>query len=54
VLGIINLLIMIYPLNCYLQADSSEDHLMSVLIIIAATLILAIIDAVSITVAYSQ
>jgi hypothetical protein len=54
VLGIINLLIMIYPLNCYLQADSSEDHLMSVLIIIAATLVLAIIDAVSITVAYSQ
>lgn len=54
VLGIINLLIMIYPLNCYLQADRSEDHLIAVLIIIAATLVLAIIDAVSITVAYSQ
>jgi len=54
VLGIVNLLIMIYPLNSYLQAHSSEDHLMAVLIITAAVLILAIIDAVSITVAYSQ
>jgi len=54
VLGIVNLLIMIYPLNSYLQADSNEDHLMAVLIITAAVLILAIIDAVSITVAYSQ
>jgi uncharacterized membrane protein YhaH (DUF805 family) len=54
VLGIVNLLIMIYPLNYYLQADSSEDHLMAVFIMIAAALVLAIIDAVSITVAYSQ
>jgi hypothetical protein len=54
VLGIINLLIMIYPLNCYMQADSGEDHLVAVLILVAAGLVLAIINAVSITVAYSQ
>lgn len=54
VLAIVNFLVMIYPLNYYLQADSSEDNLVAVFIIIAAGLVLAIVDAVSIAVAYSQ
>lgn len=54
VLAIVNFLVMIYPLNYYLQADSSEDNLVAVFIIVAAGLVLAIVNAVSIAVAYSQ
>lgn len=54
VLGIINLLALAYPMSSYLQADSTEDQILGVVILFAVGLVLAIVDTVSIVVAYSQ
>ena len=54
VLGLINLVAMVYPVSCYLQADSMEDQIMAVFVLVGVGLLLAIVDTVSIAVAYSQ
>ena len=53
-LGIINILAMAYPTSSYLQANSMEDQVLSVCLLFGVGLLLAIIDTVSIAVAYSQ
>jgi hypothetical protein len=54
VLGLINLVAMVYPISCCLQANSMEDQLMAVFVLVGVGLLLAIVDTVSIAVAYSQ
>jgi uncharacterized membrane protein YhaH (DUF805 family) len=54
ILGLINLVAMIYPMSCYLQADSVEDQLMAVVVLCGVGLLLVIVDTVSIAAAYSQ
>jgi len=54
ILGLINLVAMIYPMSCYLQSDSMEDQIMGVLVICGVGMLLAVVDTVSIAVAYSQ
>jgi hypothetical protein len=54
VLAIINILAMVYPMTSYLQADSLDERLLAVLILFGAGFVLAIIDTVSIAVAYLQ
>jgi uncharacterized membrane protein YhaH (DUF805 family) len=54
ILGLINLVAMIYPMSCYLQADSMENQIMAVSVLCGVGLLLAIADTVSIAVAYSQ
>ncbi len=53
-LGLINLVAMVYPISCYLQANSMEDQLIAVFVFAGIGLLLAIVDMVSIAVAYSQ
>ena len=54
VLGLINLLAMLYPMNCFLRADSMEDQIVAVFVLLGLGLLLAIVDTVSIVVAYSE
>jgi hypothetical protein len=54
VLGLINLVAMVYPASCYMQAGSMEYQLMAVFVLVGVGLLLAIVDTVSIAVAYSQ
>ncbi len=54
VLGIINILAMVYPMSSYLKADGIEDQVLAVVVLIGVGLVLAIVDTVSIAVAYSQ
>lgn len=54
ILGIVNLLALVYPMSCYLRADSIEDQIVAVSVLIGLGLLLAIVDTVSIVVAYSQ
>ncbi len=53
VLGLINLLAMVYPISSYLQADGM-DQVLWVCVLFAIALVLAIVDTVSIVVSYSQ
>jgi hypothetical protein len=54
VLGTLNVLAMLYPMSSYLQADADEEKILAVCVLIGLALLLAIIDTVSIVVAYSQ
>jgi len=54
VLGILNLLAMVYPTSVYLRADSMEDQVLAVFVLFGVALLLAIVDTVTIVVAYSQ
>jgi uncharacterized membrane protein YhaH (DUF805 family) len=54
VLGLINLLAMVYPMSSYVRADGIEDQVLWVCILLGIGLVLAIVDTVSIVVAYSQ
>ena len=54
VLSLINLLAMVYPMNSFLRADSMEDQIVGVCILCGLGLLLAILDTVSIVVAYSE
>jgi len=54
VLGLINLLAMVYPMSSYLRADSIEDQVLWVCVLFGIGLVLAIIDTVSIVAVYSQ
>ena len=54
VLGLINLLALVYPMTSYLRADGIEDQVLSVGLLIGVSLILVIFDTVSIAVSYSK
>jgi hypothetical protein len=54
ILGLINLVAMIYPTSYYLRADCVEDQIMAVVVLCGVGLVLAVVDTVSIAVAYSQ
>jgi len=54
VLGLINLLAMVYPMSSYLRADGIENQVLWVCILVGIGLILGIVDTVSIVVAYLQ
>jgi hypothetical protein len=54
VLGLTNILGIAYPLSTYLRTDSLEDQVFSVFVLVGAGLVLAIVDTISIVVAYSQ
>jgi hypothetical protein len=41
-------------MSCYLQMDSAEDQLMAIRVLVGVGLSLAIIDVISIAIAYSQ
>ncbi|HEY1471760.1 MAG TPA: hypothetical protein VGF61_22165 [Candidatus Acidoferrum sp.] len=53
-LALINLFAMVYPIASYIRADSIEDQLLAVFVLIGAGFLLAIVDTVSIAVSYSQ
>ena len=53
VLGLINLLAMVYPVSSYLLADGM-DQVLWVCVLIGIGLVLAIVEKVSIVVAYLQ
>jgi hypothetical protein len=53
-LGLINLAAVVYPMSCYLQADSMEDQILAVCVLSGVGLLLAIVDTVSIAVSYLQ
>jgi len=54
VLGILNVLAMVYPTSVYLRADSTEDQIVALAVLFGLGLVLAILDTVSIVVAHSQ
>jgi uncharacterized membrane protein len=54
VLGILNLLAMVHPISVYLRADSIEDQILAVFALFGVGMLLAIVDTVTIVVAYSQ
>lgn len=54
VLGLINLLAMVYPMSAYLRADGIEDQVLWACILFGIGLFLAIVDTVSIVGVYSQ
>jgi hypothetical protein len=54
ILGLINLVAMIYPMSCYLQSHSLQDQIIAIFVLCGAGLLLAIVDTVSIAVAYLQ
>ena len=54
ILGLINLVAMIYPMSCYLQSDNVENQIMAVFVLCGIGLLLAVVDTVSIAVAYLQ
>ncbi len=52
VLGVLNVLAMVYPTSVYLRTDSAEDQIFAAFVLVGLGLFLAIIDTVSIVVAY--
>jgi uncharacterized membrane protein YhaH (DUF805 family) len=52
-LGLINLLAVVYPVNSYLRADGM-DQVLWVCVLLGIGLVLAIVDTISIVVSYSQ
>lgn len=54
VLASLNILAIAYPISAYLRADSSEDQILGVSLLVGVGLLLAILDTVSITVSYSD
>jgi hypothetical protein len=54
VLGSINVITMAYPIGTYLRANSMEDQILAVSVLVGAVLLLAIVDTVSIAVSYSD
>ena len=51
VLALANVLALIYPINLLLRAKSVEDNLFATFVLIAAVLLLALFDAISIVAA---
>ncbi len=53
VLAILNMLALVYPTSFYLRADGTEDQVMALAVLLALGILLAIVDTVSVVVAYS-
>lgn len=53
-LGSLNVIAMAYPIATYLRADSIEDQILAVSVLIGAGLLLAVVDTISIAVRYSD
>ncbi len=53
VLGVINLLVLAYPLNLFLDSTSQDGTMMAVIVLCAALLLLAVGDMISFALAYS-
>jgi len=53
ILGLVNLVAVVYPISCYLQADSLEDQILAISVLCGVGLLLAIVDTISIVVTYS-
>jgi len=53
ILGLVNLVTVVYPTSCYLQADSLEDQILAISVLCGVGLLLAIVDTISIVVTYS-
>lgn len=51
-LGSVNVVAMAYPIGTYLRADSMEDQILAVAVLVGVALLLAIVDTVSIAVSY--
>lgn len=51
-LGSVNVIAMAYPVGTYLRADSMEDQILAVAVLVGVALLLAIVDTVSIAVSY--
>ena len=54
VLGSLNMIAIAYPIGTYLRADSMEDQILAVSVLVGVGLLLAIVDTVSIAVRYSN
>ena len=54
VLGSLNMIAIAYPIGTYLRADSMEDQILAVSVLVGVVLLLAIVDTVSIAVRYSN
>ena len=54
VLGSLNMIAIAYPIGTYLRADSTEDQILAVSVLVGVGLLLAIVDTVSIAVRYSN
>jgi hypothetical protein len=52
VLGSLNIVAMAYPIGTYLRADSAEDQVLGVCLLVGVGLLLGILDTVSIAVSY--
>lgn len=52
VLGSLNIIAMAYPIGTYLRADSMEDQILAVSVLVGVGLLLTIVDTVSIAVTY--
>jgi hypothetical protein len=53
-LGMLNILALVYPTNLYLGADNDLEQLLGIFVLIGAGLLLVIIDMVSILSAYTH
>jgi len=54
VLGMFNLLVVCYPVGLCLQVEDDLERLLATFVLIGAGLLLAIVDTVSIVIAYSE
>ena len=53
ILAMINIAVMIYPVELYFQADNSDAQFFAAIVLLGAAFLLAITDTVSAIVAYS-
>ena len=54
ILGSLNIIAMAYPIGTYLRADTMEEQILAVSVLVGVGLLLAIVDTVSIVVSYSS
>jgi len=54
VLGSLNMIAIAYPIGTYLRAESMEDQILAISMLVGVGLLLAIVDTVSIVVCYSN
>lgn len=54
VLGSLNMIAIAYPIGTYLRAESMEDQILAISMLVGVGLLLAIVDTVSIAVCYSN
>jgi hypothetical protein len=53
ILGIVNLLLLLYPINMLLGPDTQEGNVVGVIVLCGVGLILAVGDMISVMLAYS-